>query len=150
MLIDLLYLAGLAGKKAYEWDTDPVRVAERRKQEEALRRFEKGIHYQKLQLDDLEEVPKNRKKPELRKDVPAIDIRTKTVIGFWGKEKEVNLSPREQKKVKKELMKYFPDRYYLDHLGQWNSYVPRSRHVKGDMISDYDLDEVADMIDSAD
>ena len=149
MLKELLFLAGM---KIYEHETDPVRVAERKRQEDELRRFEKGIHYQKLQLDDLEEVPKRaffQKKPELRKDVPAIDIRTKTVIGFWGKEKEVNLSPRNQKKIKKELMKYFPDRYYLDNLGQWNSYVPRdqrSRDVYYDdshlleYFNDYDCD----------
>ena len=130
MLKELLFLAGM---KIYERETDPVRAAERKKQEDELRRFEKGIHYQELQLDNLEEVPQRaffQKKPELRKDVPAIDIRTKTVIGFWGKEKEVDLSPRKQKKIKKELMKYFPDRYYLDNLGQWNSYVPRNRRSR--------------------
>ncbi len=134
----LKYLLFLAGTELYKRETDPVRVAERKKKEDELRRFEEGIHYQKLQLDNLEEVPKRgffQKKPELRKDVPAIDIRTKTVIGFWGKRKEVRLSPRKQKKIKKELMKYFPDRYYLDNLGQWNSYIPRDQRGGDDPYS---------------
>ena len=68
MLKDLLFLAGM---KIYERETDPVRVAERKEQEDALRRFEEGIHYQKLQLDDLEEVPKRtlfQKKPKTKKN----------------------------------------------------------------------------------
>lgn len=147
MLKDLLFLAGM---KIYERETDPVRVAERKEQEDALRRFEEGIHYQKLQLDDLEEVPKRtlfQKKPKLRKDVPAIDIRTRTVIGLFGKEKEVVLSPRKQKKIKKELMKYFPDRFYLDDLGQWNSYIPRNRHSRDAYYDDSHLFEYDDDCD---
>ena len=147
MLMELLFLAG---SEIHKWETDPERVAERERQEDALRRFEEGIHYQKLQLDNLEEVPKRgffQKKPELRKDVPAIDIRTKTVIGFLGKEKKVNLSPRNQKKIKKELMKYFPDRYYLDNLGEWNSYVPRNRRSRDGYYDDRHLVDFFDDYD---
>ncbi len=61
------------------------------------------------------------KKAKLRKDLPPIDIRKKTVKGFLGSKKMVPMTKKEQKKVKAELMKKYPDRYYLDDLNEWNS-----------------------------
>ncbi len=60
-------------------------------------------------------------KKKLRKDLPAIDIRKKTVKGFFGATKIVPRNKREQRKIKEQLMKQYPDRYYIDDLGDWNS-----------------------------
>ncbi len=57
----------------------------------------------------------------LRKDLPALDIRKKQVKGLFGRKKLVARSKREQRKVKKELMKQFPDRYFVDDLRDKNS-----------------------------
>ncbi len=57
----------------------------------------------------------------LRKDLPPLYIREKPVRGMFGRTKMVRRSIREQRKVKAELMKQYPDRYYVDDLHQWNS-----------------------------
>ena len=61
------------------------------------------------------------RKSKLRKDLPAIDIRQKQVEGFFGRKKLVSRSKKEQRLIKKELMKQYPDRYYVDDLNEWNS-----------------------------
>ncbi len=58
---------------------------------------------------------------KLRKDLPALDIRKKQVKGMFGRKKLVARSKREQRKVKNELMKQFPDRYFVDDLHDKNS-----------------------------
>ena len=35
--------------------------------------------------------------------------------------KLVSRSKKEQRLIKKELMKQYPDRYYVDDLNEWNS-----------------------------
>ncbi len=61
------------------------------------------------------------KKKKLRKDLPAIDIRTKPVKKLFGGTKWVPASKREQRAVKKQLMERYPDRYFVDDLAEWNS-----------------------------
>lgn len=61
------------------------------------------------------------KKNRLRKDLPAIDIRKKPVKGFFGGTKWVSASKKEQRQMKAELMKKYPDRYFVDDLKEWNS-----------------------------
>ena len=61
------------------------------------------------------------RKSKLRKDLPALDIRQKQVEGFFGRKKLVSRSKKEQRLIKKELMKQYPDRYYVDDLNEWNS-----------------------------
>ncbi len=60
------------------------------------------------------------KKSKLNKKLPAIDIRKKQVKGVFG-EKMVATTKSEQRKMKDELMKQYPDRYFLDDLNEWNS-----------------------------
>jgi hypothetical protein len=64
-----------------------------------------------------------RKKP--RKDLPAIDISKKKEKGLFGKTKIVPRSKKEQRKLKTELLKIYPDRFYIDDLGEYNSIKPR-------------------------
>ena len=52
-------------------------------------------------------------KNKLRRDLPAIDIRNKKVKGFFGGTKLVPRSKKEQRKLKYELIKQCPDRYFL-------------------------------------
>ncbi len=66
------------------------------------------------------------KKKILRKDLPAIDIRKKPKKGLFGKTKWIPASKREQRKMKEQLMKRYPDRYYVDDLHEWNSVDPLS------------------------
>lgn len=65
------------------------------------------------------------KKKKLRKDLPAIDISRKPVKGWFGKTKLIPTSKREQREIKKKLMKRFPERYYVDDLNEWNSISPK-------------------------
>ncbi len=58
---------------------------------------------------------------KLRKDLPALDIRKKPVKGMFGRTKMVTRSKREQREVKAQLMKQYPDRYFVDDLHEWNS-----------------------------
>lgn len=62
---------------------------------------------------------------KLRKDLPAIDISKKKVKGFFGRAKIVPRSKKEQRKLKAELIKQYPDRYFVDNLGEHNSIKPR-------------------------
>lgn len=57
-----------------------------------------------------------KKKPEL----PPIDIRYKTVKGFFGK-KKVATTKREQRKIKRELMEKNPNLKFVDDLREKNS-----------------------------
>ncbi len=59
-------------------------------------------------------------KPKLRRDLPPIDIRKKQVKGLFGP-KMVAASKREQRAMKAELMKTYPDRYFVDDLNERNS-----------------------------
>ena len=52
-------------------------------------------------------------KNKLRRDLPAIDIRNKKVKSFFGGTKLVSRSKKEQRKLKYELIKQYPDRYSL-------------------------------------
>ena len=63
-------------------------------------------------------------KRKFRKDLPAIDIRKKEVKGFFGGTKLVPRSKKEQRQVKYELMKQYPDRYFIDDLHEINSVDP--------------------------
>ena len=56
------------------------------------------------------------RKSKLRKDLPAIDIRQKQAKGLFGRKKLVYRSKKEQRLIKQELMKQYPDRYYVDDL----------------------------------
>ena len=58
------------------------------------------------------------------KDLPAIDIRQKEVKGFFGCTKLVPRSKKEHRQVKYELMKQYPDRYFIDDLHEINSVDP--------------------------
>ncbi len=60
----------------------------------------------------------NRRK--LNKKLPPINIRKKKVKGLFGT-KTVKTTKWEQRKMKEQLMKIYPDRYYLDDLNEWNS-----------------------------
>lgn len=62
-----------------------------------------------------------RKRKTLKKDLPAIDISRKPVKGWLGRTKLVPTTKREQREIKKKLMKKYPDRYYVDDLNEWNS-----------------------------
>lgn len=55
-------------------------------------------------------------KRKLRKDLPVIDLTKKPQKSLFGKIKHVPTSKREQRKLKQELMKTYPDRYYVDDL----------------------------------
>ncbi len=61
------------------------------------------------------------KKNKLRKDLLAIDIWKKPVKGYFGETKWVPASKKEQRQIKAELMKKYPDRYFVDDLREWNS-----------------------------
>lgn len=65
---------------------------------------------------------------KLRKDLPAIDISKKKEKGLFGREKIVPRSKKEQRKLKAELIKQYPDRYFVDDLGEYNS-IKRKRSV---------------------
>ncbi len=60
-----------------------------------------------------------RKKPNRK--LPPIDIRKKEEKGLFGRTKLVPRPKREQRKVKTELMKQYPDRYFVDDLRDRNS-----------------------------
>lgn len=70
------------------------------------------------------------KKKKLRDDLPAIDIRRKSVKGFFGKAKWVPASKREQRKIKELLMQKYPDRYMLMILTN-GIQLNREAHCRG-------------------
>lgn len=63
-------------------------------------------------------------KNKLRRDLPAIDIRNKKVKSFFGGTKLVSRSKKEQRKLKYELIKQYPDRYFIDDLHEKISVDP--------------------------
>ena len=75
---------------------------------------------------------------KLRKDLPAIDISKKKEKGFFGREKIVPRSKKEQRKLKAELVKRYPDRYFIDDLGEYNSIKPRDELSWIDDIEAFD------------
>lgn len=75
---------------------------------------------------------------KLRKDLSAIDISKKKVKGFFGREKTVPRSKKEQHKLKAELIKQYPDRYFVDNLGEYNSIKPRDELSWIDDIEAFD------------
>lgn len=77
-------------------------------------------------------------KKKYRKDLPAIDISTVEVKGLFGRTKVVPRSKREQRKVKRELMQQYPDRYFIDDLNEKNSIKPRDELSWIDDIEAYD------------
>jgi hypothetical protein len=78
------------------------------------------------------------KKKKLRDDLPAIDIRKKPVKGLFGRTKWVPTSKREQRKMKEQLMKAYPDRYFVDDLNEWNSIKGRDKLSWIDDIESFD------------
>lgn len=75
---------------------------------------------------------------KLRKDLPAIDISKKKVKGFFGRAKIVPRSKKEQQKLKAELIKQYPDRYFVDNLGEYNSIKPGDKLSWIDDIEAFD------------
>ncbi len=61
------------------------------------------------------------KKPKLRSDLPAIDITRKPAKGMFGRTKMVPTTKDEQRRMKADLMKKYPDRYFIDDLKEYNS-----------------------------
>ena len=72
-----------------------------------------------------------------------LDIRYKCKKNILGRRKIVEATISEQKKIKKELLKLFPDNLFYDDLGEANSVkVKRPRRSAGDIagdIFDYNL-----------
>ena len=75
---------------------------------------------------------------KLRKDLPAIDISKKKEKCLFGREKIVPRSKKEQHKLKAELVKQYPDRYFVDDLGEYNSIKPRDELSWIDDIEAFD------------
>ena len=50
-----------------------------------------------------------------------IDLRYKCVRTFWGKRKIVTTTTSEQRKFKKNILKFFPDNMFYDDLNESNS-----------------------------
>lgn len=69
------------------------------------------------------------KRKKLRKDLPAIDISRKPTKGWFGRTKLIPTSKREQREMKQRLMKQYPDRYFVDDLGEWNSISPTEKEI---------------------
>ena len=78
------------------------------------------------------------KKRKLRNDLPVIDLRKKSVKGLFGKTKLVATTKKEQRAIKKKLMEYYPDRYYVNDLYEWNSISGRDDLSWIDDIEAYD------------
>lgn len=75
---------------------------------------------------------------KLRRDLPAIDISKKKAKGFFGRAKIVPRSKKEQQKLKAKLIKQYPDRYFVDNLGEYNSIKPRDELSWIDDIEAFD------------
>ena len=75
---------------------------------------------------------------KLQKDLPAIDISKKKEKGLFGREKILPRSKKEQRKLKAELVKQYPDRYFIDDLGEHNSIKPRDELSWIDDIEAFD------------
>jgi len=69
------------------------------------------------------------KRKKLRKDLPAIDISRKAVKGWFNRTKLVPTTKREQREIKRRLMERYPDRYFIDTLGEWNSISPKEKEL---------------------
>ena len=68
-----------------------------------------------------------RKKEQKLKFPHPIDLRYRCVRSFWGKKKIVATSLSEQKRYKKNLLKFFPDTMFYDDLNEENSIDPTGR-----------------------
>ena len=55
-----------------------------------------------------------RKKEQIIRLSQPIDLRYKCVRTFWGKRKIVTTSMSEQRKFKKNILKFFPDNMFYD------------------------------------
>lgn len=66
-----------------------------------------------------------------------IDIRYRCKRNIWGKRKIIESTVSEQQKVKKVLLKLFPDNLFYDNLGEANSVkIKRAKRGAGDIASD--------------
>lgn len=66
-----------------------------------------------------------------------IDIRYRCKKSMWGRRKMIEATISEQQKIKKVLLKIFPDNLFYDDLGETNSVkVKRPRRSAGDIASD--------------
>ena len=66
-----------------------------------------------------------------------IDIRYKCKKTIWGRRKVIEATISEQQKVKKVLLKLFPDSLFYDDLGETNSVkVKQPRRSASDIASD--------------
>ena len=66
-----------------------------------------------------------------------IDIRYRCKKSIWGRRKIIEATISEQQKIKKVLLKLFPDNLFYDDLGEANSVkVKRPRRSAGDIASD--------------
>lgn len=70
------------------------------------------------------------------KKLPAINLMYKEGQGLFGP-KKVKTTRREQRAMKKELIKQYPDRYFIDKLGDYNSIDPDFNYL--DEYSIYDI-----------
>lgn len=62
-----------------------------------------------------------KKKEQIISLSQPIDLRYKCVRTFWGKRKVVTTSISEQRKFKKNILKFFPDNMFYDDLNEDNS-----------------------------
>ena len=62
-----------------------------------------------------------KKKEQIISLSQPIDLRYKCVRTFWGKRKIVTTSISEQRKFKKNILKFFPDNMFYDNLNEDNS-----------------------------
>ena len=62
-----------------------------------------------------------KKKEQIIRLSQPIDLRYKCVRTFWGKRKIVTTSLSEQRKFKKNILKFFPDNMFYDDLNEENS-----------------------------
>lgn len=76
-----------------------------------------------------------RKEPELA----PVDIRYKFVKGFFGQQKKVAATKREQREIKKKLLARNPNLKFIDNLNEKNS-------IKADELSWIDAIEAYDAL----
>lgn len=62
-----------------------------------------------------------KKKEQIIRLSQPTDLRHKCVRTFWGKRKIVTTSISEQRKFKKNILKFFPDNMFYDDLNEDNS-----------------------------
>lgn len=70
-----------------------------------------------------------RKKDPIIKLPQPIDLRYKCVKNLWGKKKIVPTSISEQKRLKKTILKIFPDNLFYDDLHDENSVEPHEKET---------------------